>query len=371
MYSTERERRDWILLPIIVLLGILFMYLAGQRAIRMAPSWHVVADMASNLDPNAQFQEAGVAGVIEPVRAEILTPPVWAKTYLTPGANNGGSGMAAPAGPASNSPTPAGPSPTPVAPTATPVSASPTPTAVVTEPPAYVPPQPTATKKKKDKPPAPTATTVPTATPVPVVSTLDPADEVPVPAAANTGLPDGNVTDKNNSPDGSYFVVDVSSNPVHVAATPDGNYDLVYYEDENPNDSGLIAMDQVKIGITNDSTGQTYYEVFNWGDGQPDTNSNLNTNTLPPNTPPDPAIDPAEPDNQVIPTDDLYKDPAATPPPNPQTGVLIDVDQAPSHPPPGDYKYVVIVAPPAPSSVDGGQMDSIDVTEVPIPPTPP
>ncbi len=197
MNSPERERRDWILLPIIVLLGILFMYLAGQRAIRMAPSWHVVADMASNLDPNAQFQEAGVAGVIEPVRAEILTPPVWAKTYLTPGANNGGSGMVAPAGPASNSPTPVAPSPTPVEPTATPVSASPTPTAVVTQPPAYVPPQPTATKKKKDKPPAPTAT------PVPTLTTLDPTtytENVPTPASLNVGPPDGNVTDNDQLP---------------------------------------------------------------------------------------------------------------------------------------------------------------------------
>jgi hypothetical protein len=366
MNSTERERRDWILLPIIVLLGILFMYLAGQRAIRMAPSWHVVADMASNLDPNAQFQEAGVAGVIEPVRAEILTPPVWAKTYLTPGANNGGSGMVAPAGPASNSPTPVAPSPTPVAPTATPVSASPTPTAVVTQAPTYVAPQPTATKKK-DKPPAPTAT------PVPVVSTLDPTDKVPQPVAVNQGPPDGTLADAGTFPDGSYFVVDVHTNPVHVAATPDGNYDLVYYEDENPNDSGLIAMDQVKIGITNDSSGQTYYKVFDWGDGLPDTNSNVDTTKLSPPS----DNNPAEVDNQTIATDDLYKDPAATPPPtNSQTGILIDVDQAPSHPPPGDYKYVVIVAPPDgtasnPSPGDGGQMDSIDVKEVPIPPAPP
>lgn len=180
------------------------------------------------------------------------------------------------------------------------------------------------------------------------------------------GDPDGNSASGNNFPDGSFIVLDMSSNPIVVNATPDGNYDLVFYEDENPNGSGQIAMDQVSLGITNDPSGSPYYEVFNWGDGIPDVNTNVDTAAL--------GLPTAEVDNQTIPTSDLYEDPASSPPPaNSQTGILIDVDQAPSHPPPGSYQYIVILAPPAtnPNNAgDDGQADSVQVTEVSSPAPP-
>lgn len=164
--------------------------------------------------------------------------------------------------------------------------------------------------------------------------------------------------------------MDVSGNPVVVTDPSETNYDMVYYEtvftgsDGDP--SAHIQMDQVILGITNDATGQTYYQVFNWGDSQPDTNSNVDSSdaTLPV------AIDPAETDNEHIATADLHQDPSA--PSSPQTGIAIDVDNAPSAPPPGSYNYVVVIAPatqppPAGPSTDGGQTDSVQVTEVPNP----
>ena len=107
------------------------------------------------------------------------------------------------------------------------------------------------------------------------------------------------------------MVVDVSANPVHVNPTPDGNYDLVYYEDENPSTPGYIALDDVIVGISNDSSGNPYYEVFNWGDGSPDTNTNVDTSDPPP------VLPASEPDNQSIDMNDLHQDPAAPGSPEP------------------------------------------------------
>jgi hypothetical protein len=191
------------------------------------------------------------------------------------------------------------------------------------------------------------------------------------PAGFNSGAPDGNGGSINNNLfDGQYFVI---NSPVHVAPTPDGHYDMVYYEMANPNCGGQVCMDQVIIGITNDATGQTYYEVFNWGDGIPDTNTNVDTTQL--------GVPTAEDDNQIISTSDLYIDPSQVglpQPPDLQTGILIDVDTAPSNPPRDPvtgttYDYVVVVAPPASSPNNAGDdmnLDSVQVTEV-ASPTPP
>ena len=172
------------------------------------------------------------------------------------------------------------------------------------------------------------------------------------PGNLNTGSPDDHVA---NIAANTYVVVNISANPVHVNSTPDGNYDLVYYEAEDPSHPGNVAIDDVIVGISNDPSGNPYYEVFNWGNGTPDTNTNVDTSDPPP-TPP-------EDDNELVPLSEMHQDPAA--PGSPQTGILIDVDTAPSHPPEGDYNYVVIVSPP---SSDPAQVDSVQVDDVPIPP---
>jgi hypothetical protein len=106
-------------------------------------------------------------------------------------------------------------------------------------------------------------------------------------------------------------------------------------------------MDSVIVGISQNSSGNPYYEVFNWGDGVADTNTNVDSNL--------PAI-PPETDNATIATSDLYGTA-----PN-QTGITIDVDNASSHPPPGSYPYVVIIAPASPpgDGNDGAEVDSVE-----------
>jgi hypothetical protein len=167
--------------------------------------------------------------------------------------------------------------------------------------------------------------------------------------------------------DGQYVVINLS---VVVEPTPDSNYDLVYYEYKNGN---YVFLDWIIIGISNDSAGSVYYEVFNWGKNKsPDTNSNANTNVITHN-PSCVAPDPETPecDNHQTELSDLY-DPDIPPGTNVnQTGILIDVDTAPSQPPPGTYNYVVIISPIGGYSGEPVEIDAIQVTEVPIPtPTP-
>lgn len=87
MKTIERERHDWIILPVILLIGFLFVMVAGQWALRFAPHWQLDANMESKLDPNSDFLTAKPAGFIEPVDPSILTQPVWADFFLTPGAS--------------------------------------------------------------------------------------------------------------------------------------------------------------------------------------------------------------------------------------------------------------------------------------------
>ena len=158
-------------------------------------------------------------------------------------------------------------------------------------------------------------------------------------------------------PLGSYTIVDLTINgdPVHVSGTPDGMYDLIFYESEvGP---GSIYLDHIIIGISKVDDG-SYYEVFNWSDNDRDENTNVDFNTLPPDT--SPSCTEPECDNRVIPTTELHTD---TTNPSISTGILIDVDNAPGKPPEGDYRYVVIISPPS-GDFDDAQVDAIVVEEV-------
>lgn len=357
MEQTKRDRNDWLVLLLFLLLGVLLMLLAGQKGTQLLPYWNLRADVGSNLDPY-QFQ-AGDSQGLAPLRPEILTPPAWGDSYLTPQGDQ----------PSATPPTFVvfDPSATPSATPSPSVTASVEPSLTATT--VTITVTTTRTRKPGDDP-TPSATATGTATSTGIPSTLDPAltEISPTPAGLNEGPPDGSTADGSDFPDGSFTIVDISANPIVVGPTPDGNYDLVYYEDENPNGSNEIAMDQVIVGITNYdlwyNNNNTYYEVFNWGNGVADDNSNVSTTDL--------GLPTAENDNQVISTNDLYLDPSAPPPPpNAQTGILIDVDGAPSNPPPGTYDIVVIIAPPASApnnDGDGGQVDSVDVTDESLPP---
>src|SRR5689334_23653400 len=283
--GARRERRDWLLIVLILPLGTLLMFLAGQQAVQTVSTWSVQADMVSHLDPGHVSTNGG-AGLIEPLRAEIGTPAAWLSTFLTPQPNQPGqSGGGLP--PLVVFDPSATPSPT-VSPTvtATPTTTTPTTTTTVTGTPPTATRTRTPTRTRTNTPTASPTTSTPTASPTtpsptPTASptTIDPSlTPITPPPGATVGPPDGNIP---TIPDGSYFLLDINSNPIIVDGTGETNYDMVFYE----SDTGTnIQMDQIIIGITNDTLWLTYqyYEVFNWGDGAPDANSNVDTTALSP-----------------------------------------------------------------------------------------
>jgi uncharacterized repeat protein (TIGR01451 family) len=88
MKTTERDRHDWMIIPMILVIGFLGVLIAGQWALRFSPRWQLDANMESNLDPNSDFLTGRPNGFIEPVDPSILTQPVWAGFFLTPGASS-------------------------------------------------------------------------------------------------------------------------------------------------------------------------------------------------------------------------------------------------------------------------------------------
>lgn len=81
----KRERQDWLLVLLILLIGFMCVLGAGQRALFASPNWTMNANMESGIDPNKDFLTKPV-DVFEPIDANILTQPAWVKVFLTPGA---------------------------------------------------------------------------------------------------------------------------------------------------------------------------------------------------------------------------------------------------------------------------------------------
>ena len=161
--AQERERRDWIIILIILLIGFLCVILAGEQAIRFSPRWRLDTNMRSNLDPNSDFLTNRPDNYYEPVDSSILTQQIRINNFLTPGAlfeintSQPSSGI-------TNTPvetnTPAPTlltSPTVVSITNTPVAATPSPTNTL----IYYPPLPSTNTPKP--PPPPTNTPLPIA----------------------------------------------------------------------------------------------------------------------------------------------------------------------------------------------------------------
>lgn len=408
MNMPNRERRDWGLVIFIIPIGIFLIVIVGQLAIGLFPNWRINADMSSNLDPNSAPGQP--ASLLQPLLPQILTPMAWAESYLTPGADISFPPffVIEPTSTASPSPTPVSPTPTTATPTA---SATPSPTVVVTSTtpppnlcedpsannfgdplpcvyppttcqdntatnfggplPCVYPPttcqDPLATNFGGPLPCTypPTTCQDPLATnfggPLPCTypptgypSTIDPGygtPVTPIPSqiGSTPGPPDnpyGSNTGLANINQGTYIVINYS---IVVASTPDANYDLVLYEYNN---FGNVYLDWVIIGISNNSDGSSYYEVFNWGNGIPDNNSNVGD------------VAGAENDEQQTNLSELHDPDEPDGTNDNQTGILIDVDNASSQPPPNTYNYIVVIAPNGGGSTE---VDSIDVTEVPIP----
>ena len=88
MQAREKdERRDWIIIFLIILFGLMCILLAGGWALRITPSWSLNSNMESNIDPNSDFLTARPSGFLEPLDPSILTQPVWMGEFLTPGAS--------------------------------------------------------------------------------------------------------------------------------------------------------------------------------------------------------------------------------------------------------------------------------------------
>jgi hypothetical protein len=82
IHQRERDRRMLLLLLLLLLLGMTCMCVAGQEAIRLIPSYIMQANMDSSLDPNSNYSRP--IGPISPVQPDVLTPPSWLETFLTP-----------------------------------------------------------------------------------------------------------------------------------------------------------------------------------------------------------------------------------------------------------------------------------------------
>ncbi|NWF64444.1 MAG: hypothetical protein HXY38_09075 [Chloroflexi bacterium] len=354
MNAKESERRDWGFIIFIIPIGILFIFIVGQIAIRIVPQWSLFANMRSGLNP--EDEDIKPISIFQPILPQILTPMAWADNFLTPGSSisfppfiiiNPGvtftpsaqATASAKATPVSTTTAPATATPTSLVvffPTATPPAGP-----VRTNTP---PPSSTATPSQTATATA-TATATPTATPTATASgfpsTPPPSGEVPPPPQTG-GTPDGNPGDLA---DGGYFIFPLSV-PVTVASLPDMNYELALYEFDN---GGFVYLDYVILGISQFADANPYYQLFYWGDNIRDMNSNADFNILPP----DPlCITGDECDNREIPLANLH--------PYPGAGILIDAETAPSLPPPGDYYYVIVLSPPGGS----GQPAQIDAIEV-------
>ncbi|HMB25400.1 MAG TPA: hypothetical protein VKP08_21305, partial [Anaerolineales bacterium] len=83
--TEKRERQDWLIVLLILLIGFMCVLGAGQRALFSAPNWTLNANMESGIDPNTDFRTKPV-GFFEPIDPAILTQPAWVRVFLTPGA---------------------------------------------------------------------------------------------------------------------------------------------------------------------------------------------------------------------------------------------------------------------------------------------
>ena len=190
MKEIENERRDWVIVVVILLLGLLFVFLAGGWALRFSSSWNLNADMGSGLDPNSDSLTRP-SGFVEAIDPAILTPPVWLNSYLTEDA---------------------------VIPTRIHLTATPTPMATSTRvlPTATNFPIGTATSTLVYLPPASTATLYPTNTKIPKPKPGLTATSTPVTPNPSADL---QITKTDNATD---YAPGISVRYIIVASNPSG-----------------------------------------------------------------------------------------------------------------------------------------------------
>jgi hypothetical protein len=137
---------------------------------------------------------------------------------------------------------------------------------------------------------------------------------------------------------GGYHQIDLGSQ--RITSHPAG-YDFVDYEQAS-GACGDICLDWVQIDVC-DASCSSWVTVFNWGDGVPDSNTNVAGF----------GAD-GEDDNEPIPAGSLRCANGYC------TGIEIDVD-AFGPVPPGGYRYIRIWSPINWPNNDGAEVDSIEV----------
>lgn len=350
MKAVERERTDWIVILILVVIGFLFLIIAGQLALRFSASWQLNTNMDSHLDPNSAFLTRRPGGLIEPIDSSILTLPSWIDSFLTPGAPI----VTGTPFPRATSTSPAVTATVPLTTGTTAVTQSPTATIV------YSPPTWTATSRPGSTATStgnPTSMVTITNTSIPPVTATPSSTGTVTQTSTATGTPTSTATTTATS---THTPIPIPTDPIppEIGTTPDGvtydlpaggvltlginlvangdaGYDLVYYE--FPTGTGIL-MDWVIIEI---SDGNNWYTIFYWGNDIADTNSNMDFTILP-----NPVV-PPEQDQRDVPSSALYN----------STGIAIDID---SIVPPGTYSYIRFTAPAGDAD---GQME-IDAIEV-------
>jgi hypothetical protein len=142
--------------------------------------------------------------------------------------------------------------------------------------------------------------------------------------------------------------------PITATGAIDTDYELVFYEalgDPTPL-TGTIYLDLVRISIGNNpaSTDENdWYDVFEWGDGVDDTNTNLMRSS------------PVYTDAGITSDNAVIQSPPLVGPSPYFSGIEIDVDNSPMEGvPPGNYRYVRIYSPNL-GAGDGPEVDSIEV----------
>ena len=455
--APERERRDWIIFVIILLLGFLCVILAGGQALRFSPDWKRNTSMDSHINPDSVFLDSHPSNLLEPLDPSILTPPAWFDTFLTPGA-------------VFNTRTPAPPTlkptstvpntPLPTNTTVPTVTARPTNTFIIIPNPTKTSPPPPDTDTPVPQPEADLSVTItddstdyvanqykllPNVFPYAYKITISNAgpsnvsgatvsnaftdgtsgttvNVVPssvgwicVPSAGGTcPTPSFGTGNLNNAAVNLnsgfsvtfYLAAQVVNNPIgplintatvtapagvsdppgnnsatdtdqlvvvdpngNIGSTPDdspaiipagtyvtlqfstplevvgvGNY-LVYYERRAGSNPGIL-MDAVILQV---GDGSNWYTILNWGNGSPDTNTNI---SIPLSSNPTGDCT-GEPDNCEIDASLLYTSAGYS------TGITINVDGVV---PNGTYPYIRIFSPPNPPDTDG--MVEVDAIEI-------
>jgi hypothetical protein len=136
---------------------------------------------------------------------------------------------------------------------------------------------------------------------------------------------------------GGYLDVDLDSRGALRITSHPADFDFVDYEQYSAACGG-VCLDWVQIDVCGDPC-TSWVTVFNWGDGIPDTNTNVASFAAG-----------GEDDNEAIPAAALRNN----------TGITIDVD-AFGPVPPGGYRYIRFWSPVNWPNNDGAEVDAIEI----------